>query len=156
MNGNWTLEIVDEANADTGKLNSWTLIIGTGSSNQVMLEDAPGITIPDNNPTGIERILVSADTGAIDNIEVGIDITHSYIGDLIINLISPSGTTIPLHSKSGAGADNIIRTYNFTNHVPLQGLQGQGIQGNWKLKISDVAGQDVGKLNKWSLNITRV
>ena len=43
---------------------------------------------------------------------------------------------------------------SFANHMALATLRGQPINGNWKLKVSDVVGQDVGKLNKWSLKIS--
>jgi hypothetical protein len=37
---------------------------------------------------------------------------------------------------------------------PLSGLVGQGILGTWSLRIADLAAEDVGKLNKWALEIT--
>lgn len=154
LNGNWTLEISDVAAIDTGIFNTWTLQIGTAPVQQiVILDDAPGITIPDNNPTGIERSLSANVSATLKEIEIGIDITHSYIGDLIVNLLSPAGSAISLHNKTGASTDNIIKTFTFSNTVNLRPLQGEQIQGNWKLRISDVAGQDIGKLNKWSLKI---
>ena len=36
----------------------------------------------------------------------------------------------------------------------LATLVGQEMKGNWTLKASDLVGQDVGKLNKWNLEIT--
>ncbi|MCM4151503.1 peptidase [Arenibacter sp. N53] len=154
-NGNWTLAVADLGNLDTGKLNSWTLHVGSVQSQTIILEEAPGIQIPDNNPIGIERTLISTAEGTINNTEVGMDITHTYINDLIINLVSPKGTEINLHNKIGGSADNIIKVYDFNNNLKLRSLKGEQIQGNWKLKISDVAGQDVGKLNKWSIKINK-
>jgi subtilisin-like proprotein convertase family protein len=151
--GNWTLEIKDIAAIDSGILTKWTLHIDTGPGNTIMLEETPGITIPDNNPAGIERSMITAATGTIKEIEVGIDITHTYIGDLLVNLVSPDGTVVSLHSGAGGSADNIITAYNFNNNVRLQVLRSSNIQGSWKLKVSDIAGQDIGKLNKWSVKI---
>ncbi len=153
--GNWTLKIADVAPFDTGKLNKWTLKIGTAISQEIKIEEAPGITIPDNNPVGIERTLNVTETGNIKEIEIGIDITHTYIGDLIVNLVSPAGAVTGLHNKSGDSADNIIKTYSFSNTPSLIPLQGQSFQGNWRLKVSDVVGQDIGKLNKWSLKFIK-
>ena len=119
------------------------------------MEDAPGITIPDNNPAGIERSLNVTDSGTIKEIEIKIDITHTYISDLIVNLVSPAGTVTSLHSRTGGSADNIITTYNLTNKPNLTALKGQNMQGSWKLKVSDIIGQDVGKLNKWSLKLVK-
>ena len=36
----------------------------------------------------------------------------------------------------------------------LQTLQGEEINGIWKLKVSDHAGLDQGKLNHWALKIS--
>jgi subtilisin-like proprotein convertase family protein len=151
--GNWTLEVVDAASADIGTLQNWTLHISTAGSAEIILEESPGVTIPDNTPAGIERKLTTTNTGTIREVKIEIDITHTYISDLIVNLVSPAGTTITLHNLSGGDADNIIKTYQASNLPALASLQGQPIQGDWKLKVSDVAGQDVGKLNKWTLRI---
>jgi subtilisin-like proprotein convertase family protein/subtilisin family serine protease len=151
--GNWTLEVIDAAAADIGILQSWTLHIHTGASTGIMLEESPGITIPDNNPAGIERKLNTTNTGTISEVKVEIDITHTYISDLIVNLVSPAGTVITLHNLSGGDSDNIIKTYQASNLPALSALQGGPIQGDWKLKVSDVAGQDVGKLNRWKVTI---
>jgi subtilisin-like proprotein convertase family protein len=153
--GTWTLSIADLGVADTGKLKSWTLHIGVGQTQAIILEDAPGMMIPDNNPAGIERNINSSANGTIKEIEVGVDITHSYVSDVIINLVSPVGSEISLHSRTGGSADNIIKTYNFANTMNLRSILGQQTQGTWKLKISDVVGQDVGKLNKWSIKIIK-
>jgi len=154
-NGSWTLELSDIAAIDAGVLNKWTLHIVSSVSQEILMEDMPGILIPDNNVVGIERNLNIPGNGIIKEIEVKIDITHTYIGDLIVNLVSPKGTVVSLHSKSGGTADNIIKSYNFTNNLNLMPLKGEQLQGTWKLKVSDVAGQDVGKLNKWSVKIIK-
>lgn len=154
-NGTWTLSVVDHAAADTGTLSKWTLHIGTSQTQAISLEESPGVMIPDNNSAGIERSLNVSANATIKEIEVGLDVTHSYISDLIVNLVSPFGTVTTLHSRIGGSADNIIKTYNLTNSLNLQALVGKQAQGTWKLKISDVVGQDVGKLNKWSIRIIK-
>jgi subtilisin-like proprotein convertase family protein len=63
----------------------------------VELEDSPGVDIPDDDPEGIERILVADTSGQVKDISVSVDITHTYIGDLVIKLVSPSGKTVDLH-----------------------------------------------------------
>lgn len=153
--GNWTLEVTDVAAIDTGILNKWTIHVGIGLSQEIKMEETPGVTIPDNNPAGIERTLNVAGNGTIKEMEIGIDITHTYISDLIVNLVSPAGSVVSLHSRTGGSADNIIKTCNFSNTTNLVPLRGQAIQGNWKLRVSDVVGQDIGKLNKWSVKIIK-
>jgi subtilisin-like proprotein convertase family protein len=153
--GDWTLKVADLAQVDTGVLNSWKLQFDLSTEQSVLLEDSPGVVIPDNNPTGIERSLQTSSAGTIKSVEVGLDITHTYIGDLVVNLASPKGTVISLHSKMGGSADNLIKTYTFNNTVALKALLGEPLAGTWKLKVSDTVGQDVGKFNKWSLKLIK-
>jgi subtilisin-like proprotein convertase family protein/subtilisin family serine protease len=153
--GNWTLLVQDLAVADNGVLNRWELEI-TGRRNAVVeLSEAPGVAIPDNDPAGIERTLNANDAGMVDDVEVAVDITHTFIRDLQVTLVSPQGTSVPLHQRTGGDADNIIKTYTSANTPQLQTLRGQPIQGAWRLRIADLEAADLGKLNQWSLKIQR-
>lgn len=62
---------------------------------------SPDKSIPDNNVRGIKDKIVSQDDFAVSAIEVNLDIAHSYIGDLRITLISPTGTSVVLHDRQG-------------------------------------------------------
>lgn len=77
---------------------------------------------------------------------VHVNITHTYIGDLIIKLIAPSGNAYILHNRAGGSADNIDKTYtvNMSNE-PKAGL--------WRLAITDAAAQDTGQLNSVTFNL---
>jgi subtilisin-like proprotein convertase family protein len=121
----------------------------------VGLEESPGTTIPDDNPAGIERTLTTAAAGRVKEVETSVDITHTYIRDLVVSLVSPSGTNVVLHQREGGSADNIIKTYTPVTTTGLQTLRGEAIQGTWRLKVADLEGADVGKLNRWALRIVR-
>ncbi|HXV80433.1 MAG TPA: M6 family metalloprotease domain-containing protein [Candidatus Binatia bacterium] len=155
--GEWRLWVQDLAAADVGTLNRWALEFTTAgqSQAQVVLEEAPGTHIPDNNPAGIRRNLTTAATGNIGSVEVSIDISHTYVGDLRISLRSPAGTEVILHDQTGGSADNLIKTYTNATTAALGNLAGQPINGTWRLNVSDRAGQDIGKLNQWRLVISR-
>jgi subtilisin-like proprotein convertase family protein/subtilisin family serine protease len=153
VQGNWTLLVQDLAPADVGRLNSWELEITAGSNNLITLEDAAGVNIPDNNPTGIERALAATAAGQVRDVEVSVDITHTFIGDLLVTLVSPAGTNVILHQRAGGGADNLIKTFVPAATPGLQTLRGQQIEGAWKLKVADLVAVDVGKLNRWGLMI---
>ena len=155
IKGDWTLRVQDLAKADTGKLNRWELNIEGQADAVVELAESPGIIIPDNNPIGIERRVTAAATGQVKDVEVSVDITHSYIGDLQVTFVSPTGTAVVLHKGGGGSADNIIKTYTPATVGGLQSLRGEVIQGAWLLKVADVAGADVGKLNWWGVKISR-
>jgi subtilisin-like proprotein convertase family protein len=72
---------------------------------------------------------------------------------LVVTLVSPANTAVVLHDRSGGLADNIKRTFDLASTPALSSLNGQSIQGNWTLKIQDLAARDVGKLNRWELEI---
>ncbi|HEX9868663.1 MAG TPA: proprotein convertase P-domain-containing protein, partial [Candidatus Tectomicrobia bacterium] len=155
VQGNWTLRVQDLARRDVGRLNRWELEIEGRPDAVVLLEEMPGTSIPDNNPTGIERHLSTTEAGRVRELEVSVDITHTYIGDLDVALVSPAATVVPLHQRAGLAADNIITTYTPATKPALQVLRGQLIQGIWQLKVADLEALDVGKLNWWALRIVR-
>ena len=73
------------------------------------------VNIPDNNATGASStIAVSginpATLSATSIVSVKINLTHTYDGDLLIQLISPSGNTINLSNRRGGSGDNFVNT----------------------------------------------
>jgi subtilisin-like proprotein convertase family protein len=91
----------------------------------------------------------------VERVEVTIDISHSWIGDLSIILTSPSGTNSWLLSRPGQSSsnpygqnqDNISFTFNTVLSM------GESSVGDWRLSIFDQALGDVGTLNSWTLNL---
>lgn len=125
--------------------------------NAVHLCVAPGTAIPDNNPAGITSSIVVPDNLTITGLTVTVNITHTYIGDLIVEL-RRGATIVRLHNQSGMSADNIIGTYPTTLAVDgpgaLSDFHGQNSSGTWNLFISDNDAADVGSLVEWCLDIT--
>ncbi len=114
--------------------------------------------IPDNNTTGIVSIIHVGTAGTVAGVDVDLDVTHTWRGDLIVELVSPAGTVVRLHNRSGSSADNIVGNYPGTLAVEgpgsLADFVGEATAGDWKLRISDVVSSDVGTLNGWGLNLT--
>ena len=126
--------------------------------------------IPDDNPTGATSILTAGATGnTVSDIDVTIgQITHTYDGDLTIDITSPAGTTVRLASLVGGSADNFTGTVfddeaatpiasgaapftgSFRPFQPLSAFDAQKIQGQWKLHVVDNAAADVGTLSSWN------
>lgn len=104
--------------------------------------------IPDNTPAGASSTINVAEGGTISGLSVDVDITHPYVGDLTVTL-SKGDTTVTLHARTGAGADDIKRTFD------VDGFDGQDAAGTWTLRVVDSARSDVGRLNRWALSITR-
>ena len=153
VQGNWRLSISDHARRDIGKLRRWNLEIAVATAEHVRKESEPSLAIPDNNPAGISDTIEVDQSGTVRDINVWVDITHTWIGDLKIELMAPSGRAVMLHDQSGGHRDNIIQTYDVQSLIALQSLIGEEGQGTWTLNASDHAGRDVGKLNRWGLEI---
>ncbi len=140
---------------------------GTGGTTRPVALDVgrytytyPGPPIPINDLSTITSTLTIPDAFCIGDVDVEVDITHTYIGDLIVELTSPQGTTVRLHNRTGGSADNLVRTYdqgvlNPDGPGALTDFNGQSALGNWTLLVSDNAGADVGALNTWKLKIAQ-
>ncbi|MGW3099349.1 M4 family metallopeptidase [Streptomyces sp. NPDC001102] len=115
---------------------------GTGTS----YESTTAVSIPDNGPAVTSSITVSGRTGnAPSNLQVTPNITHTWRGDLVIDLIGPSGTAYRLKNFSSSdSADNVTDTYTVNAST-------ESANGTWKLRVQDQAAQDVGTINSWKL-----
>jgi subtilisin-like proprotein convertase family protein len=155
--GEWNILVQDIKSKATGTLNSWGLEIGYRSENLgssvIEMEDAGAEEIPDYNETGITRSMTFKAPGLVKSVEISVDITHTYIGDLKVTLVSPKGTSVILHNKFGAGQDDLKKTYSASLTPDLEKLAGEPIEGKWTLKVADLGKIDIGKLNRWSIKI---
>jgi subtilisin-like proprotein convertase family protein len=155
--GNWELRVRDVVGQDTGMLDNWKLEIELdGLGSQVERHEAePNLDIPDNDASGISSSLAFANAGTTRQIKLAVQIEHTFIGDLRVELFAPNGRRAILHAQTGGDADNL--TLNLDSNSPsspLLPVVGQPVQGSWVLRVTDLVGQDVGKLKKWSLELT--
>ena len=129
------------------KTTSVTLTVEPENLTTVSYTNNTTISIPDNDPTGITSTINVPDDLAVWNTACEVNITHTYIGDLIIKLIAPSGTEAILHNREGGSADNIHQTYYPSD------FRNEPATGTWTLFVSDNAGIDLGTLDSWTLTI---
>ncbi|MFE5731552.1 S8 family serine peptidase, partial [Streptomyces sp. NPDC056528] len=103
------------------------------------------VTVPDNT-TVTSPITVSGRTGnAPAALKVGVDIRHTWRGDLVVDLVAPDGTVRNLKTSSSSdSADNVVATYTVD-------ASSEAANGTWKLQVRDVATGDTGYINSWSL-----
>jgi subtilisin-like proprotein convertase family protein/C1A family cysteine protease len=111
-------------------------------------ESTGSVSIPDNTPAGASSTIQVGSPGTIHALSVGVDISHTYSGDLEIHLIHPDGTDSTIHSRNNQSTPDIKKT------IPVDAFNGKDMQGTWTLKVIDKASQDSGTLNKWSLSFT--
>lgn len=156
--GVWKLTVRDRTARITGSLKSATLTIfgstastgGTptpGTSKTFTAVDIPK-SIPDNNLTGITSSLPVTLSGTVSSAVLNLKITHTYIGDLKVSLISPAGKEVVVHNNAGGSAANLT-----LSNLSVPGLVGQTATGTWKIKAIDNAAQDVGTITSWSLTL---
>ncbi|HXU76446.1 MAG TPA: LamG-like jellyroll fold domain-containing protein, partial [Methylomirabilota bacterium] len=112
----------------------------------------PLLPIPDNQAVTSTNILTLP--GSIESMQVNVNITHPYRGDLELTLIHPDGTEVRLKNSDGTdAAPDILTSYpNLTLPVESLGvLNGKPIAGTWRLRVTDSFLLDSGVLNTWSL-----
>ncbi|KAB1150097.1 S8 family serine peptidase [Streptomyces luteolifulvus] len=121
-------------------------VSGGGSTGGTTFSSTSAVSIPDNSSAITSSIAVSGLSGnAPSTLKVAVDITHTYRGDLVIDLVAPDGSTYRLKSSSGSdSADNVNTTYTVD-------ASSEAANGTWKLKVQDVAALDTGTLNSWKL-----
>jgi subtilisin-like proprotein convertase family protein/Zn-dependent metalloprotease len=123
----------------------------TGTTRTFDSTDVPK-RIPDDNATGVRsRISVSPTGLDIQQVLVNVDITHTYRGDLVIQVIAPNGQTATLSRRQGGSADNFV-----ANDLDITSAftQGSRASGTWQLFVRDLARIDVGTINSFGLTIT--
>ncbi|WP_420843877.1 proprotein convertase P-domain-containing protein [Lentzea albidocapillata] len=90
-------------------------------------------------------IAVTGLTGkAPATLKVGVDIKHTYRGDLVIDLVAPDGTTYRMKNASNDSSDNVITTYTVDASSEVAG-------GTWKLRVQDTYSADTGYIDSWKL-----
>ncbi len=98
-----------------------------------------------DNATVESPITVAGRSGnAPVNASVTVAILHTWIGDLLVELVAPDGTAYVLHNRTGGSADNINATYEVD-------LSSETLNGEWKLRVNDNASGDTGNIDSWSV-----
>ncbi|MFE4259529.1 M4 family metallopeptidase [Streptomyces sp. NPDC056883] len=136
---NTTVTVTDSANQTGTASFVWTV----GTSQQTVFENTTDYAIADN-ATVESPVTVNRTGNAPSTLKVDLNILHTYIGDLKVDLVAPDGTLYNLHNRTGGSADNIIKsvTVNASSEVA---------QGVWKLRVNDNANLDTGKIDSWKL-----
>jgi subtilisin-like proprotein convertase family protein len=122
-----------------------------GSGEAIVKQSRPSMLIPDNEPQGIWDEIEFVKPGTIKKITLGVDITHTYVRDLRVELESPQGMIIPLFDREGGDGHDIRAAYD--SDGVLAGLKGETFAGVWKLHVKDLVKRDIGRLNRWSITV---
>ncbi|MFD9728524.1 M28 family metallopeptidase [Streptomyces sp. NPDC059072] len=135
-----------DRNSDAIAYAIWNLGAATPVPPGPSFENTTDVSIPDSPGAAVTSpITVSGVTGnAPATTKVDVNIVHTYIGDLVVDLVAPDGTVYNLHNRSGGSADNLVKSYTVN-------ASSEVANGVWKLQAKDLAGQDVGYINSWKI-----
>ncbi|MFJ8112143.1 M4 family metallopeptidase [Streptomyces sp. NPDC096132] len=135
----------------TAVANAWAGVAvgsrpGGGGGGGTSFENTADVSIPDNGAAVTSPITVSGRTGnAPSNLQVAVNIVHTYIGDLQVQLVAPDGTAYTLKAYgTGGSTDNINTTYTVN-------ASSEVANGVWQLRVQDNAAVDTGYINSWKL-----
>ena len=163
------------------------LITGAVAAQSFSIGSADGagaLAIPDDDPVGVsETFIVSfPDMMIVSTEDATLQVTHTWVGDLIWTITSPEGTQVVVMDQPGVPAstfgcdgDDIDVAINDagtagpvedmcddlpaihddpTPNNPLSAFDGEDPNGNWTMNMSDNAAGDTGTVDAWNLSFT--
>lgn len=133
-----------DAHAAVRLAETWALQSTSANEQVATVSQSFGAALPDNDPAGVSESFQVADNLQIDHVELGVDITHEWRGDLTVTLTSPDGTVSTLLDRPLNGADD-GQDLVFT--LSSNAFWGETSQGAWTLNVSDGVAGHVGTLN---------
>jgi subtilisin-like proprotein convertase family protein len=145
------------------------------------------VAIPDNSQLGVTVDIPVAGFGRASKVGFSIDgtvcntttgsttvgINHTFVGDLVGQLISPTGVTATVFSRTGSSGDNMCQIVFDDNATtpfatlgagsapftgtwqptdPLEGLRTGPVDGTWKFFVRDVVSSDTGSIRAVSMH----
>ncbi|WP_105188923.1 S8 family serine peptidase [Pseudoalteromonas sp. T1lg48] len=114
-----------------------------------MLTNNEIVPISDDDPSNpaTSSINVPYDM-TLTQVEVFVDITHTWASDMVVSVISPAGEEVVLHDRAGGNGTGLVG-----NFIPTE-YELDNAFGEWKLKVVDEVAGDTGAINSWSLKLT--
>lgn len=164
--GDWKLK-VDNTKLSSGQLNWAALVFRTAD-----VAASLGVQSIVDQGTITSNLTVSGSVGSIADLDVRVNLLHTYDGDLDVFLTAPNGKKIELFTDVGAGGDNFSGTIlddeaavsivdglapfsgSYRPEGSLAEFDDIDANGTWTLTVTDDAANDTGLLAGWSLIIT--
>lgn len=134
--------------------------------------DNLGISITDNGKSFTESHTINIGASStITDVNIGVDVSHTYIGDLAIAIRNPNNTQVLLKSHKDCSSETNMMSiyddasipYNCLNAASSTSFQssndllamfnGQSSSGNWTIQLGDFEPGDTGTLNSWFVEI---
>ena len=119
-----------------------------------------GVSIPDGSAAYTKSFHIDSAI-QVEHVELGIDLTHTRLGDLIIQITSADGTVSTLMDRPTvnseqpfglSGDDSGVPTHLLWDFSSVQ-FMGEEAAGDWTITVKDVRAEEVGILNSLSLRV---
>jgi len=153
--GQYIMEVFRGANSPT--IGSYKLFYDINyfpdvSTIKTVFGNIPDASLDLGNGNLTSTISIPESCGLIDALKVELDVEHSNAADLAFSLTSPSGTQVQL--KTSGTTSGLSGTYgvDLSPIGDLADFKMQAMTGDWHLTVTDLATENVGRLNLWRLN----
>ena len=135
------------------------------NSSPLSVPDGVGANTP--GPVVANSIVVPT-TGNISDVNISLNVTHTYPNDLVIAINHPDATQVPVWNRACAGNDNFNITLSdgspaftcvanmtgtFNPSSPLSAFNNKPANGTWQLLTADYWNVDTGTINSWSVEV---
>ncbi|WP_410669364.1 S8 family serine peptidase [Amycolatopsis sp. cmx-4-68] len=177
------------AGAHSPTTSTFSLPVGTPSPvvQDFAYAGAP-VAIPDNSPVGASVTIPVSGVGRASKVSFSVDgttcstdpnsttvgLNHSYVGDLVGTLTSPSGAKATVFQRNGSSGKNLCQvvftdtaaaafstvtsanapfTGSWRPTQALTGLTGAVVDGTWTFGVVDAAGGDAGSIRSVALHL---
>jgi subtilisin-like proprotein convertase family protein len=156
------------ADSDTSNDSTTKTVINLSCSSET---NDTNFSIGPNAGTVTNSVITYTNDIMVNDVNVNLNINHTWVGDLTISLIAPDNTTVVLADGVCGNCDNMVDvTFDDEAADPITGatdpitgpyqpegnlsdFDGISTIGDWTLRIVDNANQDGGNLLDWTLQL---
>lgn len=163
---------ISDGKGGTATGTATVTVTGSTSTTRSFTNDTNLTISSTRTSTVTSGINLSGLTGTVQDVNIRVNLRHTWVSDLQITLIAPDGTRIVLFNRHGGSGDNLLNTNfddaatvniangtapfsgTFKPYQLLSALNGKSPNGSWRLEVRDYYYQDGGYLDNWTLTLT--
>lgn len=139
-----------DVDAAVAMAKSYTSIFTTAFTATNWIENVTTVAIPDDSATGVTNTVSVPDNLRIEGVRLRLKVDHDNVGDLGVELTSPSGTkSIIINMRN-----SLVGQVDYDNEIFLSNaFYQERSNGTWRIKIIDGGSTFSGNLVSWGLQI---
>lgn len=149
-----------DATAAVRLAETWISTAHTSANvKEVVASASPHAAIPDDGVStgkgGAASTIAITQAMQVERVDVTLNVTHPWIGDLYVTLVSPAATMSLLVSRPGTGALSAYGSSQDNIHFTMDTVLnwGESSVGNWTLTVFDAATGSTGTFDSWTLDL---